>query len=136
MTALPLLAAAAAAALLLGGKKKTPQSGEVQVEVEPTGILVSEAAPVYASWDGVRKDERGDAPWRIKQEADGFHALILDPGTQFGIVEEDVGVATSESGARILLRDRFNELMHESHPDGTWSNDPVEVSSDGRGPIT
>jgi len=131
MSALPLLLAAGAAVVLMGGKKKSTQSGDAKLEAEPkaTGILTSEATPQYASWEGVRSDERGNTPWRVKQDADGFHALILDPTTQFGITDEDVGVATSEAGARMLLRDRLNELLRAEFPDATPRADPSEISS-------
>jgi hypothetical protein len=148
---LPLLLAGGAALLLLSGKKKkkngaaaapADEYAEEAVEEEPVEAEEEEvdagAGPdpepeedegpgygIVAS--GVRKDKRGHHPWRVRFEADGYHAQITLGAHRTAPVTEDVGIAATLSAAKKLLSDRFNELLIDKYPNESPKLDPITM---------
>lgn len=138
---LPLILAGGAALVLLGGKKKKTTAAPREPEPEdhgdeeevdegagPSPEPTDEEGPGYGIVaSGVRRDKRGAFPWRIKYDAEGYHAQILISANRFSPVQEEVGVAASLKAAKGLLRDRFNELLLEKYPNEQAKNDPADV---------
>ena len=138
---LPMIIAGTAALLLLGKKKKVPSSAIDQgfdaeeVDVEESEPLDrdrdSEELPrlgevAYGVVDkGVRKDRRGHFPWQIYHDSDGYRARIMLDDSRFSPVQEEVGIAASSGVAKIMLKNRFNELLLSKYPSEKAQNDPA-----------
>jgi len=147
---LPLLIAGGAALLLLGGKKKKATTAAAPSEPEfeepefedpedtgeeemdqgdgPEPPQTQAEGPGYGSVaSGIRKDKRGHHAWRIKYDADGYHALLMVTNHRYSPVADEAGVAASVKAAKGLLRDYFNELLIEKYPNEQPKNDPSDV---------
>ena len=143
MSAFPLILAAGAVALFIGGKKKTSKPAQDDGFVDdtstddgqadtgdgpdPDGTQQSTDEGYGTVASGMRRDKRGAFSWRVKYDADGYHAQVLMGNSRFAPVQEEVGIAASASGAKDMLRERFNELLIDRYPDEEPLNDPAST---------
>ena len=137
---LPLLLGAGAIAVMMGGKKKTSTSpvqddapidddGQADTGDGPDsdGTTQSTDDGFGSVASGVRTDRRGHFPWRVLYDAGGYHGQIM-MGARFAPVQEEVGIAASATGAKGMLRERFNELLINRYPDESPLNDPPAIT--------
>lgn len=140
----------AGAGVLIAGKKKKRTGGgqaaateETDFEEEVSDEEADEGANgADASFDpldtgpseefgkivakGLRRDKRGGHWWRIKFEADGYHATLISNGGPAPLIMGEVGVTASQKAAKELLRDYFNdELLKSGYKESDFRSDPV-----------
>ena len=151
MIPLPLLLLAGAGVLIAGKKKKrtgggstaateeTGETGETDFEEEVLDEESDEGAdtgfdpgnnsgPQFGKIvaKGLRRDKRGGHWWRIKFEADGYHATLISNGGPAPLIMGEVGVTASQRAAKELLRDYFNdELLKSDYKESDFRSDPV-----------
>ena len=150
---LPLILAAGAAIVLLGGKKKPPPAPTEKPEPAPTerpepppspelpspepdeppnlNSTASTGAPTgYGTTSsGLRRDRLGSHAWRITFDESGYHAKILVTATRFSPVQEELGTAATENGARKILSDTFNQRLLARYPNEKAKSDPHQIAT-------